>query len=83
MQSFCLRVDPSAINDRRHWDTNARTPIRDAVRELVDRLRFVLASQSLFVMRAINTHVTLDILTKILANLGENGFIAFITHGTV
>ena len=34
-------------------------------------------------MRAIDAHVTLDVLTKILANLGENGFITYIPHGAI
>lgn len=61
-----------AVNNGGYRDSNARAAVRNTIAELIDRLRFMLARQSLLVMSAIDTHMTLNVLAEVFTDFCEN-----------
>ena len=52
-------------------NTDRRTTIRYTVAELINRLGFVLTGKTLVVVCTVDAHMTFDVLTKVLTDLGK------------
>ena len=64
-----------AVIDRADRNSDGGSPVRDSVRELMDRLGLMQTSQPLLVVRTIDADV-LSCSSRILADLVERGLVA-------